>query len=127
MIRIAATRRLPLNFVKPWRAPAPRWRRNPPIGFIRPCEPVLVDRPPAGPGWLHEVKHDGFRILARKDGERAQVWSRRGADFTYRFPAIAEAVRGLRTNQARNFSTIHAARPAGESVRPKLRVCGRVP
>jgi bifunctional non-homologous end joining protein LigD len=54
----------------------------------------------AGPGWLHEVKHDGFRILARKQDERVQVWSRRGADFTYRFPAIAEAVRGLSVEKA---------------------------
>ena len=78
-----------------WRAPAPRWRRTPPVGFIRPCKPTLADRPPAGPGWLHEVKHDGFRVLARKQGERVQVWSRRGADFTDRFPRIAEAVSGL--------------------------------
>jgi hypothetical protein len=42
-----------------WRPPTPLWRRNPPVGFMRPCEPVLVDRPPAGSGWLHEVKHDG--------------------------------------------------------------------
>jgi hypothetical protein len=61
-----------------WRAPAPRWRRNAAVGFIRPCEPVLVDRPPAGPGWLHEVKHDGFWILARKEGEgQVKIWSRR--------------------------------------------------
>jgi bifunctional non-homologous end joining protein LigD len=78
-----------------WRAPAPRWRRNPRVGFIRPCELVLVDRPHAGPRWLHEVKHDGFRVLARKQGERAKIWSRRGMDFTYRFPAIAEAVAAL--------------------------------
>jgi ATP-dependent DNA ligase len=32
--------------------------------------------PPAGPGWLHEVKHDAFRTLARKQGERVDVWSR---------------------------------------------------
>jgi bifunctional non-homologous end joining protein LigD len=83
-----------------WRAPAPRWRQNPPLGVIRPCEPSLVDRPPAGPGWLHEVKHDGFRILARKQGERVHIWSRHGADFTYRFPAIAEAVRGLAADRA---------------------------
>jgi bifunctional non-homologous end joining protein LigD len=89
-----------LNFVTPWRAPAPRWRRNPPLGFIRPCEPTLVDHPPTGAGWLHEIKHDGFRILARKQGERVQVWSRRGTDFTYRFPAIAEAVRGLAMDKA---------------------------
>jgi bifunctional non-homologous end joining protein LigD len=60
----------------------------------------LVDRPPAGPGWLHEVKHDGFRILALKQGEQAKVWSRPGADFTYRFPIIAEAVRGLSADEA---------------------------
>ena len=83
-----------------WRAPAPRWRSNPPAGFLRPCEPTLVDRPPAGPGWLHEIKHDGFRIFARKQGERVQVWSRRGADFSYRFPSIAEAVRGLSADEA---------------------------
>jgi ATP-dependent DNA ligase len=78
----------------------PRWRTNPPTGFLRPCEPTLVDRPPAGPGWLHEIKHDGFRILARKQGDRVQLWSRRGAVFTYRFPAIAEAVRGLACDSA---------------------------
>jgi bifunctional non-homologous end joining protein LigD len=76
-----------------WRAPTPRWRRNPTVRFIRPCEPALIACPPSGPGWLHEIKHDGFRILARKQGERVQVWSRRGPDFTNRFPAIAEAVR----------------------------------
>jgi ATP-dependent DNA ligase len=60
----------------------------------------LVDRPPAGPGWLHEIKHDGFRILALKQGERVQVWSRRGADFTYRFPTIAKAVGSLNVDRA---------------------------
>ena len=61
---------------------------------------MLVDRPPAGAGWLHEVKHDGFRVLARKQGERVRVWSRRGADSTYRFPAIAEAIRGINVDRA---------------------------
>src|SRR5215467_7812893 len=91
-----------MNDLRPviWRAPPPRWRRNPPVGFIRPCELTLVARPPAGAGWLHEVKHDGFRVLARKQGERVQIWSRRGANFTYRFPAIAEAVRALPVDKA---------------------------
>jgi bifunctional non-homologous end joining protein LigD len=83
-----------------WRASQPRWRRNPPVGFIRPCEPTLTDHPPAGSGWLHEVKHDGFRILAFKQGERIQIWSRRGADFTDRFLNIADAVRGLPADDA---------------------------
>src|SRR3984885_15872475 len=70
-------------------------RRTPPAGFIQPCQPPLAANPPAGPGWLHEVKHDGFRILARKQGERVEVWSRRGAVFNDRFPRIAEAVGAL--------------------------------
>jgi bifunctional non-homologous end joining protein LigD len=72
-----------------------RTRPSPPSGFVLPCNPVLVAKPPAGPDWLHEVKFDGFRLLGFKDGERVKLWSRRGADFTSRFPRIAEAVRGL--------------------------------
>jgi bifunctional non-homologous end joining protein LigD len=84
-----------------WRPSPARWRRFTPLGFVRPCEPTLVDRPPAaGAGWLHEVKHDGFRILALKRGERVLVWSRRGADFTDRFFRIADAVRGLNADEA---------------------------
>jgi bifunctional non-homologous end joining protein LigD len=83
----------------PWHNP-PRARRTPPAGFIQPCRPTLVANPPAGPGWLHEVKHDGFRTLARKQGERVEVWSRFGTDFTARFSNIAEAVRGLPAESA---------------------------
>ena len=83
-----------------WRASPARWRRFSPVGFVRPCEPTLVDRPPAGVSWLHEVKHDGFRLLVRKLGERSKVWSRRGADFTDRFSGIAEAVRSLKVDRA---------------------------
>jgi bifunctional non-homologous end joining protein LigD len=70
-------------------------RRDRPAGFIEPCRPTLITAPPVGPGWLHEMKHDGFRILARKQGDRVAVWSRRGADFSDRFPRIAAAVGAL--------------------------------
>jgi bifunctional non-homologous end joining protein LigD len=50
-----------------------RWRH----GSVRPCEPALVDRPPSGSAWLHEIKHDRFRILTFKEGERVNVWSRK--------------------------------------------------
>ena len=83
-----------------WRTPSARFWRNLPTGFIQPCQPTLVANPPAGPGWLHEVKHDGFRILARKQGERVEVWSRRGAVFNDRFPRIAEAVGALPVDNA---------------------------
>jgi bifunctional non-homologous end joining protein LigD len=84
----------------PWRnSPRPR-PTPPPAGFIQPCQPTLVRVLPAGPGWLHEMKYDGFRILARKQGERVEVWSRRGALFNHRFPRIAEAVGALPADHA---------------------------
>ena len=90
-------------------------RRDPPVGFIQPCQPTLVAVPPAGPGWLHEVKHDGYRILARKQGERVEVWSRRGADFSDRFPRIAEAVRKLPVESALIDGEAVVFRPDGHS------------
>ena len=83
-----------------WRTPSARFWRNLPAGFIQPSQPTLVANPPAGPGWLHEVKHDGFRILARKQGGRVEVWSRRGALFNDRFPRIAEAMGALIDGEA---------------------------
>jgi ATP-dependent DNA ligase len=41
-----------------------------PAGFIAPCLPTKTDKLPSGRQWLHEIKHDGFRIIARKDGPR---------------------------------------------------------
>jgi bifunctional non-homologous end joining protein LigD len=40
--------------------------------------------------WLHEIKHDGFRVIARKDGNRVKLYSRPGKDLTYRFSLIVE-------------------------------------
>ena len=45
--------------------------------------------------WLHEIKHDGFRIIARKDGAEVKLYSRRGKAFTRRFPLIIEALARL--------------------------------
>jgi bifunctional non-homologous end joining protein LigD len=52
---------------------------------------------PSGDLWLHEIKHDGFRIIARKDRDRVGLCSRPGNDMTRRFPLIAEALTGLRS------------------------------
>jgi ATP-dependent DNA ligase len=38
-----------------------------PLGFVPPCLPTKAPHPPTGALWLHEIKHDGFRIIARKD------------------------------------------------------------
>ena len=51
-----------------WRVSRPLRSRLKPEGFILPCQPALADRPPSGPGWLHEIKFDSYRVIARKDG-----------------------------------------------------------
>jgi hypothetical protein len=58
--------------------------------FIPPCLPTKAPRPPSGDAWLHEIKHDGFRVIARKDGPRVKLYSRPGNDLTDRFPLIVE-------------------------------------
>jgi ATP-dependent DNA ligase len=70
--------------------------RNLPTGFIAPCLPTKAHTLPSGGLWLHEIKHDGFRIIARKDGERVRLYSRPGNDFTRRFPLIVEALERVR-------------------------------
>jgi ATP-dependent DNA ligase len=44
-------------------------QRTLPSGFIAPCLPTKTHKLPAGGQWLHEIKHDGFRVIARKDGD----------------------------------------------------------
>ena len=68
-----------------------------PLGFIAPCLPTKAPRPPTGEAWLHEIKHDGFRVIARKDGVRVRLYSRSGNDLNNRFPLIVEALAGLRS------------------------------
>ena len=98
-----------------WRVSPRRSRRTPPVGFIPPCQPLLVDKPPAGSDWLHEVKHDGYRIIARKDGSRVTLWSRYGTNFTDRLPKIAEAVCSLAAESALIDGEAVVFRPDGHS------------
>jgi len=60
--------------------------------FTTPMECRLVESVPDGPGWLHELKLDGYRSIAVKDGRRAHLYSRHGNSYTKQFPAIAEAL-----------------------------------
>ena len=57
--------------------------------------PTKTDKLPSGGQWLHEIKHDGFRIIARKDGERVRLYSPPGNDLTRRFPLIVDALSRL--------------------------------
>src|SRR6476661_7287731 len=59
--------------------------------FIKPCQPSKVARPPSGPLWVHEIKHDGYRLMLRRDGLRVRCFTRNGHDWANRFPGIAYA------------------------------------
>jgi bifunctional non-homologous end joining protein LigD len=60
-----------------------------------PCLPLPAKEPPAGPDWIHEIKHDGFRIMGRRNRRFVRLFSRNGRDLTFRFPLIASAVAAL--------------------------------
>jgi bifunctional non-homologous end joining protein LigD len=69
-------------------------------GLAEACLPSPAKAPPSGPDWLHEIKHDGFRILARRDGTGVWLVTRNGHDFADRFPLVVAAVRiGSPTNR----------------------------
>ena len=65
-------------------------------GFIEPCLPSLATKPPSGPEWIHEIKHDGYRLMICRDTAGMRLLTRRGYDWTARFPAIASAASVLR-------------------------------
>ena len=69
-----------------------------PTGFIGPCLPTPAEHPPSGPGWLHEIKHDGFRLMARRDAAGVRLLTRNGIDWSARFPLIVRAVSGLKAH-----------------------------
>jgi len=65
-------------------------------GFIEPCLPGLATKPPSGSEWIHEIKHDGYRLMIRRDTAGMRLLTRRGYDWTARFPAITSAASMLR-------------------------------
>src|SRR5690349_5296715 len=72
-------------------------QRTFPAGFIAPCLPTKAEKLPSGGEWLHEIKHDGFRVIARKNGAQVRLYSRPGNDLTHRFPLIVETLARLRS------------------------------
>src|SRR3954447_14791052 len=83
-----------------WRVSRPTRTRSKPLGFILPCQPALADRPPSGPGWLHEIKFDGYRVIARKDGAQVRLWARTTSDYSKSFIRIRDAVAALPVDSA---------------------------
>jgi bifunctional non-homologous end joining protein LigD len=59
------------------------------------CLPRLALRPHAGAGWIHEIKHDGFRILAKQNPDGVRLFTRKGYDLAVRFPQATAAIAAL--------------------------------
>jgi bifunctional non-homologous end joining protein LigD len=72
-----------------------------PTGFVPPCIPTRAPKPPIGADWVHEIKHDGYRLQVRRDGDAVRLFTRRGYDWSGRYPAIAVTAMLLR---ARSFT-----------------------
>lgn len=66
--------------------------------FIRPMKPRLLEEPPTVGDWIYELKFDGFRIVAVKNGTEVNLISRNGNELAPKFPEIVEAVRSLPVN-----------------------------
>src|SRR5258706_11747460 len=67
-----------------------------PAGFIIPAQPVMASKPPSGADWVHEIKHDGYRMIVRRDGAVVRLYSRNATDWTARLPAIAVAAERIK-------------------------------
>jgi DNA ligase D-like protein (predicted ligase) len=97
--------------------------------WIKPQLTKLVDQPPEGSDWLHEIKFDGYRMHARLDRGAVRLLTRTGLDWTHKYPAVARAVSSLEAKQAyldgelcgirpdgiTSFSAIQAASDAGKA------------
>jgi bifunctional non-homologous end joining protein LigD len=70
-------------------------QRRPPGGFIQPCLPTASDRPRTGPEWVHEIKHDGYRLFAQRQGIGGRLLTRNGYDWSERYPAVLKALMAL--------------------------------
>src|SRR6201985_494479 len=70
-------------------------------GYIPPCIPTRAYKVPAGPDWVHEITRAGYRLQVRRDGDTVRLFTRRGYDWSGRYPAIAVTAMQLR---ARSFT-----------------------
>jgi bifunctional non-homologous end joining protein LigD len=90
------------NLTKPANTIPTRRRGEPasPPTWTKPQLAKLVENAPDGPDWLHEIKLDGYRMHARLDARKVQILTRRGNDWTEKYPGIAKAITGLPAQNA---------------------------
>jgi len=71
---------------------------NAPAAFIHPCQPTVAKEPPSGPGWVHELKHDGYRLQIHVRDGRVRLFTMNGADWSKRYPRIVEEAARIKGN-----------------------------
>ncbi len=90
-------------------------RASKPPARLRPELATLVEGPPTGDAWLHEIKYDGYRIVCHIEAGAVRLVSRNGKDWTARFPSVVEGVRALGLDTAILDGEVVALRPDGSS------------
>src|SRR6516164_3276516 len=65
-----------------WRVRSRGRPLNAPAAFIHPCQPTTAKEPPSGPGWAHELKHDGYRLQIHVRDSRVRLYTINGNDWT---------------------------------------------
>jgi bifunctional non-homologous end joining protein LigD len=75
-----------------WRNSRGRALNASPPTFIHPCQPIVAKQPPTGPGWAHELKHDGYRLQIHIRDGRVKLYTINGYDWSDRYPLIVEEV-----------------------------------
>src|SRR3954463_8919058 len=88
---------------------------------VEPCQRMPTPRPPCGSDWLHEIKHDGFQLIAKTDGARVGLLTRNANDWTERYPLVAEVVASLRFTSCILDPEIAAYQPEGAAFFDLLR------
>src|SRR3974377_1922016 len=74
-----------------WRMRNSRGRpKSAPAAFIHPCRPIVAKKPPSGPGWAHELKHDGYRLQIHVRDGKVRLYTMNGSNWTDRYPRIIE-------------------------------------
>ena len=88
--------------------------------FIPPQLATLVDKPPVGDAWFHELKLDGYRLLCHLDHGNVRFWTRNRKDWTAKFPALGKAVKALRLKSAILDGEVVALNASGRARFQKL-------
>lgn len=95
--------------------------------FVAPQLARLADAPPQGEGWLHEIKFDGYRIIAVIRRGKATLWTRNQKDWTHKYVRIAEALEALGLTDAVLDGELVALNDKGEAAFSKMQAAGEDP